>query len=254
MQETRVETGEIIYRESDPGEALYVLTEGEVEVVRTVGGSEVRLAILSKGAIFGEMAVIRDQPHSTTVRVVKDASMITVPKDAFLGPIQQDHPLALTLMRTLCERLTRADDRLIKHQIFTESARLVDIGPMRLHPASPEMEKQIGTDGVTIDKLPYHVGRHARPGDATTVKASDLVIRAPAGAQIAPMHFVLEDHAGRLTVRDLDSKLGTIVNDRRLAQFEQTQTAELNFGENVVQAGGEESPYRFRIIVERTDG
>ena len=80
MQETRVETGEVIYRESDPGDSLYVLTEGEVEVVRTVGGGEVRLAVLSKGAIFGEMAVIRDQPHSTTVRVVKDAALIPVPK------------------------------------------------------------------------------------------------------------------------------------------------------------------------------
>ncbi len=57
--------------------------------------------------------------------------------------------------------------------------------------------------------------------------------------------------AGQMFVRDLDSHLGTMVNGRRIASFEHSAGARLGFGPNLVQAGGIDSPYRFRIVVER---
>ncbi len=63
--------------------------------------------------------------------------------------------------------------------------------------------------------------------------------------------FVLKDRDGRLAVKDLDSHLGTIVNGTRIAKFEERSIAGLTRGPNEIQAGGVESPYRFRVIVER---
>jgi len=57
--------------------------------------------------------------------------------------------------------------------------------------------------------------------------------------------------ARRPVVRDLESDLGTLVNGLRIAQFERSGAADLRFGENRIQAGGLESPYRFHVIVER---
>ncbi|HJN59682.1 MAG TPA: cyclic nucleotide-binding domain-containing protein, partial [Alphaproteobacteria bacterium] len=53
--ERQIEAGGLIYREGDPGDAVFVIQEGEVERLRETNGEVVRLAVLSRGAIFGEM-------------------------------------------------------------------------------------------------------------------------------------------------------------------------------------------------------
>ena len=79
MQERRYAAGETVYNEGDPGDTMFIIKEGEVEVLREVGGGNTRLATLSRGAIFGEMAVLRDQPRSTTTRALGPVCLVVMP-------------------------------------------------------------------------------------------------------------------------------------------------------------------------------
>ncbi len=253
MKERQVAAGGVIYREGDPGNAVFVVQEGEVEILRETDGETVRLAVLRRGAIFGEMGVLRDKPRSTTVRALSETRMIVLSKPDFLDAFGGENSLALPLLRMLCERLLQADDHMIEHQIFTSDVRLDEVGRMRLLPASPKVEAQIGSDGIEIADLPYRIGRHALADHRTSASATALLLRSPGNMLVAPQHLVVEAHDGRLVVRDLGSHLGTVVNGILAAHFEQSDEVALRFGDNEVQLGGLESPYCFRIIIERAN-
>ncbi len=132
MKADRYGAGQIIYREGGPGDAVFVIKEGEVEVLRDVGGEQVRLAVLRKGAIFGEMGVLRDKPRSTTTRALGDTNLVTITKETFLSTFQSDNPLALPLLRMLCERLSQADSQLVEQKIYSEGARLDEVAKIHL--------------------------------------------------------------------------------------------------------------------------
>ena len=253
MQERRFTARETIYREGEPGDAMFIIQDGEVEVLRKVGGENARLAVLPRGAIFGEMAVLRDLPRSTTTRALGPVRLVVLPKDTFLGAFNRDNPLGLKLLRTLCERLSQAGDQLVENRLFSEGAWMRDVDKIRLLPDSAEVERQIGSEGMTVDELPFRVGRHPQPGEPTQVEPAELALRTGGSEQISVQHFSIVKHEGRLAVRDLQSRLGTVVNGTRIAAFEQSDLAELTLGENTIQTGGTESPYRFHVIVQRKE-
>ena len=251
MEERRYAAGATIYNQGDPGDAMFIIKEGGIEVLRSVGEGDTRLAVLPKGAIFGEMAVLRDRPRSTTTRALGPVCLVVLPKEAFLSAFNRDNPLGLKLLRTLCERLSQADDQLVQNRLFSEGAWVREVDEIRLLPDSAEMERQIGSEGVTVGELPFGVGRQPQPGDPTQVEPAELALRSSGSEQISVRHFSLVEHEGRLAVRDSQSRLGTMVNGARIAAFEQSDLAELTLGDNTIQTGGTESPYRFRVIVRR---
>ena len=78
------EPGQVIFREGDRGDWLYVVTEGEVEVVReNGGGGETPLRRLGRGECFGEIALVSDRPRTATVRAVSASNVLAVDRDAF---------------------------------------------------------------------------------------------------------------------------------------------------------------------------
>lgn len=252
MQERDFASGETIYEEGDPGDAVFIVRMGEVEVLRNVGGKPMRLSVLGGGAIFGEMGVIRSLSRSTTTRAMGGgAKLVVIPRDDFLAMFRDDNPLALEILRLLCERLTHADDKLLQHRLYAEGAPFDEIERVRLLGASAEVEKQIGMDGIVVANLPFRVGRHTKPSDVSADHSAGLFLYLPDSGDVSPLHFSIEPYDGRLALRDLASHLGTVVNGVRVAHFEQSEIADLHFGENTVQAGGLESPFKFHVIVER---
>jgi CRP-like cAMP-binding protein len=97
--------GALIIRQGDVGSAMYVIQDGEVEVVRLHNGREVRLAILSPGDIFGELSLLGNSKRSATVRALGDVRVITVDKNIFLRRIQEDLSLAFKIFQTMTARL-----------------------------------------------------------------------------------------------------------------------------------------------------
>lgn len=253
MQERTVEPGAVIYREGDEADALYIIRDGEVEVLRAHGDENVRLAVLRKGAIFGEAGIIRNKPRSTTTRALDAVTLVALPRADFLAAFRDDNPLALQILRALCERLVEADTELVARRVFTDPARCDAVKQIRLHAGSADVERQIGTDGILIEHLPFRVGRQAIPGNGSDSDEGELLLYVPKSGRVSPVHFAIEQGGEHLMLRDLASHLGTVVNGVRVADFEQAETAPLHFGENTVHAGGMDSPYRFHILVERNE-
>jgi CRP/FNR family cyclic AMP-dependent transcriptional regulator len=100
----------VILFEDDPGDALYIVSTGQVKVV-LIGedGREVILSVLGDGDFFGEMALIDDEPRSAHVIAMKDSHLLVLRRDDFQAQIQGHPAIALKLLRELVQRLRRAD-------------------------------------------------------------------------------------------------------------------------------------------------
>lgn len=106
--------GDIVVRQGEEGDCMYVIQEGEVEVVSETDGKLVRLATLGPGDFFGEMSIFEREVRTATVRTLTDARLLTVDKKTFLRCIQEDPTMAFRVVETLSRRLHRLNEELVK--------------------------------------------------------------------------------------------------------------------------------------------
>lgn len=97
--------GELIVREGDEGDCMYVVQEGQVEVFVVTDGKEVRLAVRGEGEFFGEMAIFEREVRSANVRALGDTRVLTLDKKNFLRRIQEDPSLAFRIVQTMSRRI-----------------------------------------------------------------------------------------------------------------------------------------------------
>ena len=76
--------GEVICRQGDKGDHMFVIQSGHAVVFREDGGVEVEVGELKAGDVFGEMAIFERQARSATVRARGDVRALTLDKRAFL--------------------------------------------------------------------------------------------------------------------------------------------------------------------------
>jgi len=88
------EAGQVIFREGDRGDWLYIVTEGEVEVLKSVPGQgEQSLRRLGPGECFGEIALVSDVARSATVRALSPSNVLAVDREAFQAMFASLPPL-----------------------------------------------------------------------------------------------------------------------------------------------------------------
>lgn len=129
------EDGETIIRQGDDGDCMYVIQEGQVEVVRELDQCEIRLAVRQKGELFGEMAIFEREVRSATIRALGEVRVLTVDKKNFLRRIHEDPSVAYRTVQTMSTRI---------RELSVEVARLrKEIGECPNHPGtnmSPYLE------------------------------------------------------------------------------------------------------------------
>jgi flavin-dependent dehydrogenase len=106
--------GEIIVRQGDVGDCMYIIQSGKVEVIREHEGKETRLAELGEGEFFGEMALFEKDVRSATVRPLGDVRVLTVDRRMFLRKIHDDPSLAFMIMQKMSRRLRELNQELIR--------------------------------------------------------------------------------------------------------------------------------------------
>jgi CRP/FNR family cyclic AMP-dependent transcriptional regulator len=105
-------SGEYIVRQGEVGNCMYVIQDGEVEVVRANGDETVQLAVLKNGDFFGEMAIIEKEVRSADVRAKGNARVLTIDKRSFMTRVHQDPALAFRILQKLSARVRDLNDRL----------------------------------------------------------------------------------------------------------------------------------------------
>lgn len=97
----QVPAGTVIFEAGDPGDEMFGVVEGSVEL-RTPGG---RVMTLGTDDSFGEMGIVDSSPRSATAVAMADSTLAVIDRKVFLFLIGETPTFALQVMASLAERL-----------------------------------------------------------------------------------------------------------------------------------------------------
>jgi ATP-binding cassette subfamily B protein len=96
----KIGVNQVIFNQGELGNKLYIVVWGKVDIVLTTeSGIEQRLATLTDGDFFGEMALLEDAPRNASVRAVADTTLLTLAKEQFLNLLDQYPALRIAFVK-----------------------------------------------------------------------------------------------------------------------------------------------------------
>jgi CRP-like cAMP-binding protein len=194
MTEIQLTRGQVLFREGDPGDRLYVVSEGKIKLGRSsADGRENLLAIVGPGEMFGELSLFDPGPRTATATAVTDATVLAL-SNPDLRPWLTGRPeVALSLLRQVARRLRRTNE-VLGDLVFSDV-------PGRVAKALLELSKRFGIaseEGV-------HVSH-----DLTQEELAQLV-----GASRETVNKALADFASRGWLR-LEARAVVLLDTERL--------------------------------------
>lgn len=103
------EAGTVLFEEGQPGEHMYVVTSGQVEIRRKVGEIDRVLAVLMPGDFFGEMAILNNRPRSATAVTRVESRLLVIEGRMFEAMLRARPEIALRIIKALATRLENAN-------------------------------------------------------------------------------------------------------------------------------------------------
>jgi len=196
MNDVKVARGRTLFNEGEPGDRLYIVTEGKIKLGRTAAdGRENLLAILGPGEMFGELSLFDPGPRTSTAVAVTDARLARMSKSALRTWITERPQIAEQLLRVLARRLRRTN-AMLGDLIFTDV-------PGRVAKALLDLARRFGVqseDGLHVTH------------DLTQEELAQLV-----GASRETVNKALADFASRGFLR-LEARAVVILDIERLSR------------------------------------
>jgi CRP-like cAMP-binding protein len=115
---TNLSPGESVFRQGETGDAMYVLLEGNVDII--VGETLVETA--ERGALLGEMALIDNSPRSASAVARTPCRLVAINRKRFIFMVQQTPNFSIHVMKVMAERLRRMDGLLVGNREAARSA------------------------------------------------------------------------------------------------------------------------------------
>ncbi|GAA0602999.1 MULTISPECIES: cyclic nucleotide-binding domain-containing protein [Sporichthya] len=196
MAEINLGRGQVLFREGDAGDKLYVVADGKVKLGRTSSdGRENLLAILGPGEMFGELSLFDPGPRTATATAVTDTQIFALGHTELTTWVSGRPEVALSLLKQISSRLRRTNE-VIGDLVFSDV-------PGRVAKALLDLSSRFGVqsdDGV-------HVGH-----DLTQEELAQLV-----GASRETVNKALADFAGRGWIR-LEARAVVLLDLERLSR------------------------------------
>jgi len=147
MNGIKISKGQILFKEGDPGDKLFVVVEGKLKLGTSSGdGRENLLSILGPGDMFGELSLFDPGPRTATATAVVDSKLLALANDQVIGWVSAHPHVSLQLLKRLSQRLRRAND-VLSDLVFADV-------PGRVAKAIIELGERFGTkkdDGLHVN-------------------------------------------------------------------------------------------------------
>ena len=104
--------GETLFEEGDAGDTAYVITAGEVEILKASEDRTVRIALSGPGHVVGEMSLLTGEPRNASARAVADTELLSIPKPSLDALLQRDAQAVRALFDVFIARWREQQSRL----------------------------------------------------------------------------------------------------------------------------------------------
>lgn len=256
MKQGKYNAGEVIFKEGDSSDVVYKIVSGEVEVFVESENKTVVLGVVKAGEFLGEMGIVDDQPRSASARAKNEVAVIIYKEKEFFRLISRDSLSAEKLILRLCERLRNVSRKFSeaavswKEEGDKEEKKESHGTRLTLLPLSPQLITHLPEEGKQIVNLPYTVGRIPQENEPESAMKIDLQLPDQRPFRLSRRHFALYQKPDGCGILDLGSALGTVLNDEFLGHNFAKDFGYLKPGENRITAGGTDSPFTFKILME----
>ena len=113
LEVVRLPAGEVVFEYGDPGDALYIIRDGEVEIfVRDDTGTRILLETARAGDVFGEIPMLDSGPRTASASVTRDLEALRLDRDLLQRFLEAHPTAALDLLAVLGRRLRESAERL----------------------------------------------------------------------------------------------------------------------------------------------
>jgi CRP-like cAMP-binding protein len=111
-QRLTFEAGQPLFAQGDPGDAAYIVLEGEADVTINTPQGPVKVATAGRHSIIGEVAILCDVPRTATVIAKSRLTTLRIDKDLFFRLVSEFPLMAVEIMRELARRLEKTNEQL----------------------------------------------------------------------------------------------------------------------------------------------
>jgi signal transduction histidine kinase len=166
--DVHLDPGQVLFREGDWADRAFVVTSGEVEVLKSTDRREVLLAVRGEDDVIGEMALLEHAPRSATVRARTATHLVSIPKAALDDLLATSPEAARAVFSPLLRRVRETNDQL-RH-----SERMVQLGVL-----TAGVAHELNNPAAAVQAAAHHLGAEL-----------DRLVEALAG-RTAPVVFEL---------------------------------------------------------------
>jgi CRP/FNR family cyclic AMP-dependent transcriptional regulator len=181
--------GEVLFREGERGDEMYVIQSGLVRIVKRVGGEYRSLATLGRGEFLGEMAILNGKPRTATAHVLEDAKVLVIDAATLEQMIANNTEITLRLVKKLARRLDSADEMIQMLLSPDPQARVLLALKRHAEAFGEETSEGVRLHGSAVDL--------AREVAVDVTQVRDVLSR------LRRLRVATEDETGAIVVMDL---------------------------------------------------
>ena len=127
--------GTMVFAESQPGQDMYIIQEGQVKITKIVNNNEVVLAVLKKGDFFGEMALLENLPRSACAIAHEDCKLMVINRKNFDQMVSTQAQMITRLTTTLADRLWSMYRQVTNTRIQDPQGKIIDMIALQVEKA-----------------------------------------------------------------------------------------------------------------------
>ena len=113
-EKLRFETGQVLFRQGDVGDAAYVVLAGTADVLVSNGTSDIKVGVIEPSSIVGEIAILCDVPRTATVKATTPLEALQISKERFWWLLAEFPQIGIEIMRVLAIRLNMRTAELVE--------------------------------------------------------------------------------------------------------------------------------------------
>ena len=215
----KVSAGEVICREGEHGDEMFVVQKGKVRLTRVVGGQVTEVGVLSKGDFFGEMSLLEGMVRAESADAVVPAELLRVNGLVFNKMITSNAEIAVRMLRKISKRLAEANDKVAAYAADSQrrgaggEAPFEELPPAPVAVATPAPVMPAAAlvilksgNAYPLDKELILIGRH---DPVTGIHPEVDLSKEELGKSVSRRHAKIEFRDGKFF---LTEEIGTLNN------------------------------------------
>ena len=107
-----VKAGEVLFRKGEPGSSMFVIEEGEIEILLPVDPpvNEVQLSVMREGEFFGELSLFADTPRTATARALIETRLVEMQRGDFITFVMERPSIGISMLAEMAKRLQMTNE------------------------------------------------------------------------------------------------------------------------------------------------